>query len=90
MLKSLFSILALTAASMVPQPASAGQTPTAAADPNAKICQVITVTGSRLGGKKICATRAEWEERRRADREATERAQTQICVINPVTGKCGN
>jgi hypothetical protein len=59
-----------------------------APDPNAKICQVITPVGSRLGGKKICATRAEWEEKKRADREATEKAQTQLCVINPMTGKC--
>ena len=67
-----------------------GQETKAAADPNQKVCQVITATGSRLGGKKICATRAEWEERKRADREATEKAQTQVCVINPMTGKCGN
>ena len=59
-------------------------------DPNEKICQVIKPTGSRLGGKKICATRAEWEEQKRLDREATEKAQTQLCVINPMTGKCGN
>ena len=57
-------------------------------DPNEKICQVIKPTGSRLGGKKICATRAEWEEQKRQDREATEKAQTQVCVINPLTGKC--
>ena len=57
-------------------------------DPNEKICQVIKPIGSRLGGKKICATRAEWAEQKRLDREATEKAQTQVCVINPMTGKC--
>jgi len=71
-------------------PPTLGQQTKATPDQNQKICQVITPVGSRLGGKKICATRAEWEERRRADREATEKAQTQLCVINPMTGKCGN
>lgn len=64
------------------------QTTSVQRDPNEKICQIIKPTGSRLGGKKICATRAEWEEQKRLDREATEKAQTQLCVINPMTGKC--
>ena len=93
MKKAFLSAAAVLSASFVLQsefnPASA-QSVNSAPDPNAKICQVITATGSRLGGKKICATRAEWEEKRRADREATEKAQTQLCVINPMTGKCGN
>lgn len=58
------------------------------ADPNEKVCQVTTPVGSRLATKKTCLTRAEWEDRKRQDREATERAQTQLCVINPMTGKC--
>jgi hypothetical protein len=71
--------------------ATAGATaaePKAPRDPNEKICQVITPVGSRLATKKICATRAEWEDKKRQDREATEKAQTQLCVVNPVTGKC--
>lgn len=77
---------ALVAAPLVP--AQAGQGKSAARDPNEKVCQVITPVGSRLATKKICATRAEWEDKKRQDREATERAQTQVCVINPLTGKC--
>ena len=69
-------------------PARAGQTTTTVRDPNEKICQVVTPVGSRLATKKVCATRAEWEDKKRQDREATERAQTQVCVINPMTGKC--
>lgn len=41
-----------------------------------RICEKITVTGSRLATRKICATRAEWAERRRQDRETTEGFQT--------------
>jgi hypothetical protein len=51
---------------------------TASADPNEKICQNETVVGSRLAKRRICATRAEWEERNRQDRQAVEQAQRMI------------
>lgn len=44
-------------------------------DPNERICEKITLTGSRLAVKKICATRAQWAERLRLDREAIDQAQ---------------
>ena len=50
-------------------------------DPEERICETVIVTGSRLGAKRYCATRAEWDERRRLDREATEAAQRSPCVI---------
>ena len=59
-----------------------------AADPNERICEDIIQTGSRLAKKRFCGTRQEWEDKRRQDREATEKAQTQLCVVNPATGKC--
>jgi hypothetical protein len=59
-----------------------------AADPNQKICEDLTVIGSRLARKRICATRAEWEQKRRDDREATEKAQTQLCSPTTTTGQC--
>lgn len=65
-------------------PAAAGDTASpkkSGYDPNERICETVTVTGSRLGAKRYCATRAEWDERRRLDREATEAAQRSPCVI---------
>ena len=56
-------------------------------DPNAKVCETIASAGTRLG-KKICATRAEWAERKRQDREAIEQAQrsaTFACSVAPST-----
>jgi hypothetical protein len=47
-------------------------------DPNERVCESIPVVGSRLAKKKVCATRAEWEEKRRLDREAIDQAQKQI------------
>ena len=78
------------AASLVAAPAQAGQAPATATDraPAAKICEKITVTGSRLGARRICATQAEWDERRRSDREEIEKAQRSPCVIQ-TTGARG-
>ena len=58
-----------------------------AARGNDKVCETITVTGSRLGAKRFCGTRAEWEERKRRDREEVEKAQRSPCVVNGVTCK---
>jgi hypothetical protein len=86
----LCAIVVLSAAGLV-TPAVAKQQSSSQrpqADPNERVCQDIIPTGSRLAQKRICATRQEWEDKRREDREATEKAQTQLCVVNPATGKC--
>jgi hypothetical protein len=44
-------------------------------DPNKKICERVEETGTRLGGRRICMTAAEWEARRASDRTELERAQ---------------
>jgi hypothetical protein len=84
------AIAALSAASIVApayaEPPSSSQRPSA--DPNERVCQDIIQTGSRLAKKRFCGTRQEWEDKRRQDREATEKAQTQLCVVNPATQKC--
>jgi hypothetical protein len=56
----------------------AKQPQAAGADPNEKICESIPVIGSRLAKRKVCATRAEWAERKRLDREAVDQAQKQV------------
>lgn len=52
-----------------------------------KVCETITLTGSRLGKKRFCGTRAEWEERRRLDRQEVEKAQRSPCVVDGSTCK---
>jgi hypothetical protein len=44
-------------------------------DPNQRICEDVTQVGSRLATKRICATRAQWAEMRKQDREAVDNAQ---------------
>lgn len=62
-------------ASSPPAAAQTGSTKKRALDPNERVCEEIVYTGSRLGVKRVCATRAEWAERRRLDKEAIDRAQ---------------
>ena len=46
-------------------------------DPNEKICQKQEVTGSRLGVKRVCKTRAEWADFQLQERQQVEKVQTQ-------------
>jgi len=57
-----------------------------ALDPNEKVCETIKPLGSRLATKRVCATRAEWAEQRKQDREETEKAQRLGCLSQ---GMCG-
>ena len=41
------------------------------------ICKTQKETGSRLGGKKICMTKSQWDEHRRNTQADIERSQTQ-------------
>ena len=43
---------------------------------NGLICHEIGETGSRLGTKRICMTREQWDAQRRDAREAVDAAQT--------------
>ena len=50
-------------------------------DPNEWVCEMQTIIGARLVTRRLCATRAELEEKRRPDKEAIDQAQTRIGVI---------
>jgi len=74
--KTIAAGLLLTSAPIHPAWADeAGKPQAATPDPNEKICEDIVQTGSRLATKRVCATRAEWAERKKQDREVTEGAQ---------------
>ena len=66
-----------------PRPANQTNTP----DPSEMVCQRVEVLGSRLAVKKVCMTRSQWDDSRRQDRQAVEKAQASPCVIQP-TGHC--
>ena len=52
---------------------------------NKKICKVQDRNGSRLGGKRICKSQAEWDQEAREARLTiqTMQASRQNCVMGP-------
>jgi len=50
------------------------------ADPNQKICEDITMVGSRIATKRICATREEWAAKKRQDKDEVDRIQRGPCI----------
>jgi hypothetical protein len=66
--------LAIPTGAFAAQPS---QTPTAQ-DANEKVCENVSQIGSRLSKKRVCATRAEWAERRLQDRKDAEHIQRSI------------
>jgi hypothetical protein len=80
--------LALILAALTASAALAEQQPAAAVrsagsdgtdgrlDPNQTICRSEPAVGSRLRGRRICATRAQWLEQMRLERQYVEKAQT--------------
>ncbi len=69
-----FAIVAPAAAQSTidPQPAPAT---TAKSDSDKLVCKKQEEVGSRLGGKKVCMTKKQWDEQSRLSREDTERLQ---------------
>ena len=47
-------------------------------DPNRMICEKQEEMGSRLGGKKVCKTAAEWQEYRARNKEQVDDWQRQL------------
>lgn len=66
----LVSFLLIQAAANAPAGDAQASTPE---DDAKRVCKTVTVTGSRLGGKRVCMTKKEWrrmnEESERAARE---------------------
>jgi hypothetical protein len=65
----------IAALSLIPAAAWAEDKKPDAKDPNRVICEKQGEVGSRVSVKRVCMTAAEWEIRKREDREALEKAQ---------------
>ena len=62
-----------------PPPTSAPKKP--ALDPNERICEEIYV-GTRVNRHRFCATRAEWIERRRQERQDVDQMEHPLqCAV---------
>ena len=78
------AVLTFALIAAMPVPAAAENAPTF--DPNEVICRTVTVTGSRLGASRRCATRAQWledERNQRAHLAERQIRQTQPTCMNP-------
>ena len=80
------AVLAATGLFMAPNAAAQPDKARNSPDPNEKICETIKPVGSRLATKRVCATRAEWADKRRQDREETEKAQRLGCLTQSACG----
>lgn len=101
MLKALIAIVVIAApALMSPAVAQDGKLNGASrsapnhnvGDRDERICETIAAIGSRLAKKRVCATRAEWAEKKRLDREAVDQAQKLIggpCQVTPASRNGG-
>ena len=56
--------------------APAATNPKAADNSNEVVCERQEITGSRLGTRRICKTRAQWADLKLQDRQEVEQAQT--------------
>ena len=65
----LMAAMPLGAQTTVPTATPAG------ADDQKKICETVQPTGSRLGAKRVCHTRAEWQQVRDIGSKLTSDAQ---------------
>ena len=75
-------------AAFLATPAIGQKTPkNPASDADKKICEKITVLGSRLAVKQVCMTRAQWAERRLDDRQAIDAAQRSPCVTQSTNAR---
>jgi hypothetical protein len=89
MLKSL-AIVILSLALAVPvgaqtapaDPAASSSSQPKLKDPNRTICEKQEEVGSRLGGKKVCHTAAEWQHLRQQNREQVDDWQQRL-TANP-------
>lgn len=68
---------AAAAAQSVQAPASQQQAAKPARDPNEIVCERQQELGSRIASQRVCKTRAEWAEDRRAQRQDVDKAQIQ-------------
>ena len=78
--------IGMMASALLVSPAALAQQRAEVGDPNAKVCETVSQVGSRLSKKKICATKAEWAEMKRRDREVVDQAQRAAnigCSVSP-------
>lgn len=87
-LLALFTASSFVAPTWAQQPTTTETVKKAAHNPNEVICEDLYF-GTKVNKKRYCATRAEWEDRKRQDREAVEGHQRPMqCNVAVMTKQC--
>ena len=77
--RALIVVGALVAAPAMAQTASADThsgTTAVKGDPNRMICERVEEIGTRLGGKRVCLTAAQWEAQRQQTRSTLDESRS--------------
>jgi hypothetical protein len=87
MLKKLIAVAMVTtcAAPLLAQVTNVDPTRSSkkAKKPTDRVCEEISVIGSRLATRRVCMTAEQWDARRQDDRRGVDRAQTNNGVPAP-------
>ena len=81
LIMSAAALFATSGAPAIAQSQQQGAKP--ARDPNEIVCERQEEIGSRLGGQRVCKTRSQWAEERRAVRDDVDKAQMQRDLNHP-------
>ena len=73
------ALLAAAGLALTPPAAGTDKVKKPTRDPSERICETVPQLGSRLVKRRVCATRADWEDYRRQDRDAIDKAQRLPC-----------
>ena len=68
-------ILASAAVAVAAQTTDEAEAPTSRDDPNRVVCVNITEIGSRLNRRRVCRTKAEWDDLAAQTRNTIDRVQ---------------
>ena len=82
----LIAVVAVPVGAQAPAPNQQAPVASKAKDPNRVICEREDQLGSRLGGKKVCMTWQQWQEKRAEERNTLEDVQRKNTSVGSPTG----
>jgi len=82
----LIAAIAVPVSAQAPAPGQQAAATSKSKDPNRLICEREDQLGSRLGGKKVCLTWQQWQEKRAEQRDTLEDVQRKNTSVGSPTG----
>jgi hypothetical protein len=82
----LIAAITVPVSAQAPAPSQQAAATSKSKDPNRIICEREDQLGSRLGGKKVCMTWQQWQEKRAEQRDTLEDVQRKNTSVGSPTG----